>query len=69
LQQQYELARIDEVKETPSVVILDAAQASVKMDKPKRKSIVILAVFLGFATGLIYSITRKSLKNLLPSNN
>jgi len=47
LQQQYELARIEEVKETPSVVILDEGKVAVQKDKPKRKLIVIFAMLLG----------------------
>ena len=54
LQRQYELARIDEVKETPSVVILDKGRPAVKKDQPKRKKIVILAMFIGgFLAGTI----------------
>ena len=54
LQQQYELARIDEVKETPSVIILDKGKPAVEKDRPKRKLIVIIAMFLGgmFALGV-----------------
>jgi len=47
LQQQYELARIEEVKETPSVVILDKGYQAVKKDEPKRKRIVVIAFLLG----------------------
>ena len=54
LQQQYELARIEEVKETPSVVILDEGKVAVQKDKPKRKLIVIFAMLTGgmFALGI-----------------
>ena len=54
LQQQYELARIEEVKETPSVIILDKGKPAVEKDKPKRKLIVIIATLLGgmFASGV-----------------
>ncbi len=47
LQQQYELARIEEVKETPSVIILDEGKPAVGKDKPKRMLIVIMAMLLG----------------------
>ena len=54
LQQQYELARVEEVKETPSVVILDEGKVAVQKDKPKRKLIVIFAMLTGgmFALGI-----------------
>ena len=47
LQQQYELARINEVKETPSVVILDKAFPSTYKSSPKRKLIIVVSFFLG----------------------
>ena len=47
LQQQYELASINEVKETPSVLVLDEGMPAVEKDQPKRKPIVIVAMFLG----------------------
>ncbi len=55
LQQQYELARIEEVKEMPSVVILDSAKPAIEKDKPKRKLIVILSFLLGgiFSLGTV----------------
>jgi len=62
LQQQYELARIEEVKETPSVVILDEGKAAVEKEKPKRKLIVIIAIFLGVILSVIISLFRQSLK-------
>ena len=42
LQQQYELARIEEVKETPSVTVLDVGKPAAKRYSPKRKLIVII---------------------------
>ena len=41
LQQQYELARIEEVKETPSVVTLDLGKPAIRKEKPKRILLVI----------------------------
>ncbi len=61
LQQQYELARIEEVKETPSVVILDEGKSSADKEKPKRKLIVLLAMFLGGFLALTSSLIRQSL--------
>jgi len=52
LQQQYELARIEEVKETPSVVVLDKGFPSVYKYSPKRKLIVILCIFIGGFFGI-----------------
>lgn len=58
LQQQYELARIEEVKKTPSVVFLDEAQPPVKKDKPRRKKLVIMAMLLGLFVSPLAVVTR-----------
>ncbi len=58
LQQQYELARIEEVKETPSVVFLDEAQPPVEKDKPRRKKLVIMAMLLGLFVSPVAVVTR-----------
>jgi len=59
LQQQYELARIEEVKETPSVIILDEGKPAVKKDTPKRKRIVIIFLFVGCLFSMGISIFRE----------
>lgn len=45
LTQQYEMARIQEVKDSPTVQILDIAKVPEKKSKPKRASIIILSTF------------------------
>ncbi len=45
LTQQYEMARIQEAKDSPTVQILDVAKAPEKRTKPKRTIIVILTTF------------------------
>jgi uncharacterized protein involved in exopolysaccharide biosynthesis len=54
LQQQYELARIEEVKETPSVIILDKGMPSVGIYKPKRFLIVFTAFILSLCFSLVF---------------
>ena len=63
LQQQYELARIEEVKETQSLVILDEGKTPAGKDKPKRTRIVILAIILGGLLGLATSLENHTSKN------
>ncbi len=45
LTQQYEMARIQEAKDSPTVQILDVAKIPEKKSKPKRSLIVILSTF------------------------
>jgi len=46
LKQQYEIARIEEVKEAPVVNVLDEGREAVEKSKPYRKKIVIVGLFL-----------------------
>jgi uncharacterized protein involved in exopolysaccharide biosynthesis len=62
LQQQYELARIEEVKETPSVIILDEGKPAVEKDKPKRKLIVIMAMLLGGMFAIFLTLIKRNPK-------
>jgi len=61
LQQQYELALIDEVKETPSVIILDKGKPVVEKNKPKRKLIVIFAMLLGGMFSLGVTLLKRTI--------
>lgn len=45
LNQQYEMARIQEAKDSPTVQILDTAKIPQKRVKPKRKNIVLFSTF------------------------
>ena len=56
LQQQNELAQINEVKETPSVIILDQGIAPSNKDQPRRKLIVIVCAFFGGFIAVVFSI-------------
>lgn len=48
LKQQYEIARIEEVKEAPVVNVLDDGRVAVEKDRPKRKIMVLLSIFILF---------------------
>jgi uncharacterized protein involved in exopolysaccharide biosynthesis len=63
LQQQYELARIEEVKETPSVVILDEGKPAVEIDRPKKKIIIILSIILGGIGGIVIILIRHAINS------
>jgi uncharacterized protein involved in exopolysaccharide biosynthesis len=54
LTQQYELAKVQEVKETPSVKVLDPANIPEKKSFPPRTVIVILGTLLSFAFGVAW---------------
>ncbi len=52
LTQQYEMARIQEAKDTPTVQVLDVAKVPEKKTKPKRTLIVLLSTFTAAFFGI-----------------
>jgi uncharacterized protein involved in exopolysaccharide biosynthesis len=63
LKQQLETAKIDEVKESDYVIILDTPNIPLYPDKPKKKLIVILAGILGIGLGMIFAFIREYAEN------
>ncbi|HWO31414.1 MAG TPA: GNVR domain-containing protein, partial [Candidatus Acidoferrum sp.] len=62
LTQQYELAKVQEVKETPSVKVLDGAIVPERKSFPPRSVIVLLGTFFAFAVGVLWVLARASWK-------
>jgi uncharacterized protein involved in exopolysaccharide biosynthesis len=58
LTQQYELAKVQEVKETPSVKVLDEARVPERKSFPPRLLIMSLGTFLAFASAVVFSLSR-----------
>ena len=58
LQQQLELARISEVKQTPIINILDEARPPVSKSRPNRAIISLLSLLAGFLFGTSISIIK-----------
>ena len=62
LRQQFEIAKIEEVKDNLLINILDNAVPAVLKAKPKRKIIVLLSIFLGVISGVSIILVRYSAK-------
>ncbi|MBZ5701432.1 MAG: lipopolysaccharide biosynthesis protein [Acidobacteriia bacterium] len=58
LTQQYELAKVQEAKETPSVKVLDAASVPERKSFPPRMLILFLCAFFGLAGAMGWVLTR-----------
>jgi capsule polysaccharide export protein KpsE/RkpR len=56
LTQQYELAKIQEAKEIPTVKVLDVANVPEKKTSPRRRLLMALGTLLAFCTGIIVMI-------------
>lgn len=58
LTQQYELAKVQEVKETPSVKVLDAAVVPERRSSPARLPLIFFSALIGLAAGSLGIILR-----------
>lgn len=59
LHNQYVLAKIEEAKEEISFQVIDEARVPKKRFKPKRRQIVMIALFMGLLLGAFYAIFRE----------
>jgi hypothetical protein len=59
LTQQYEMAKIREAKELPTVRILDVAQVPERKSSPSRVLVVLLGTFLSLAAGAIWIVAEQ----------
>jgi uncharacterized protein involved in exopolysaccharide biosynthesis len=56
LTREYELAKVQEVKETPSVKVLDAASVPEKKSFPPRLLIIFFGTCIAFLTGMVWLV-------------
>jgi capsule polysaccharide export protein KpsE/RkpR len=68
LTQQYELAKVQEAKETPVVKVLDRARVPERRSFPPRQNITLLFAALGLAAGAVWLVGRTSWKQIEPMN-
>ena len=70
LKKQYEISKIEEVKDTPIITVVDSARAAAFKTEPKRRNLVLIGLFLGFfgsiATVLGFNRIPESLKAAFP---
>lgn len=60
LTEQYELAKVEEAKEIPSVKVLDAAVVPTRKSFPPRLTIVVLGTAVGIAVAVLWVLARAS---------
>jgi len=63
LKQQLETTKIEEVKESQYVIVLDPPEIPLKRSSPNRKAMVILAGFLGLGLGIIVGLFIEYVEN------
>ncbi|KPL16655.1 MAG: hypothetical protein AMJ92_12615 [candidate division Zixibacteria bacterium SM23_81] len=64
LTQQYEQAKIEEAKDTPTVQILDVALPPIRKSKPNRKMFVIFLGFLSLFLSTVYAFSAEYFQRL-----
>ena len=68
LTQQYELAKVQEAKEIPSVKVLDPAVVPTEKSFPPRLLIIVLGTILGFGFAAIWSLAHKKWEGTDPGD-
>ncbi len=68
LNQQYELARIQEAKEIPSVNVIDAPNLPEKKSWPPRLLIIIVLTVLSLAGGVVWILESRKVQTLEPDH-
>lgn len=64
LTQQYEMARIQEAKDSPTVQILDVARVPEKQVKPKKILIILLSTFTAVFIGILIAFGKEALEKI-----
>lgn len=68
LTQQYELAKIEEAKEIPTVKVLDPANVPERKSSPPRALLVLLGALLAFSAGTVGILSRSVWQQMDPSD-
>ncbi len=63
LKQQLETTKIEEVKESALVQVLDPPEAPLYRDKPKRKLSILLSLILGFGMAIVVAFVKEYASN------
>ena len=63
LKQQYETTKIEEVKKSDYVVVMDSPEVPLMRSKPKKKKMVILAGLLGIGLGIGIAVVLEYVRN------
>jgi capsule polysaccharide export protein KpsE/RkpR len=68
LTQQYELARVEEAKETPSVQVLDSADVPEQKSYPQRWMIVLAGILMSLVFGVVWILGNRQWEILNPTD-
>ncbi len=68
LTQQYELAKIEEAKEIPTVKILDAADVPEKKSTPHRLTVMVLGMLLALSAGVLWVLSEATWEQIGPQD-
>jgi hypothetical protein len=69
LTQQYEIAKIQEVKEIPTVKVLDLANVPERKASPHRLTLMILGMLLAFSAGIVWVLGAATWQQMDPQDS
>lgn len=69
LKQQLETTKIEEVKESNYVIVLDPPEIPITSSKPKKKRMVIMAGILGVGIGMLFAFLREFFQKIINDEN
>ena len=64
LAKQFEVAKLDEAKDSPLIQVLDKAYIPEKKSKPKRSLIVIIATLFGFLIAVLWAFVKEAMRKV-----
>lgn len=64
----FEQAKIEEKRETPTVLVLDKPYIAERKTKPKRLTMVVILTFVGFCFGVSYYVAKLKFKEFLENS-
>ena len=68
LTKEYELAKVQEAKEIPTVKVLDPASVPDKKSFPPRLLIILLGTFFAFCLGVLFAVESENWKSIDPAD-
>jgi uncharacterized protein involved in exopolysaccharide biosynthesis len=68
LTKEYELAKVQEAKEIPTVKVLDPASVPDKRSFPPRLLIILLGTFFAFCLGVLFAVESENWKSIDPTD-
>jgi len=68
LKKQYEIVKIEEVKNLPTIRVLDEAYAPLFKSKPRRRRAILISIISGIVVGISFAFSKELLEKLFSND-